>query len=250
MSPLHYRHGCVIVRGGKVIGQGYNDHRPHFDGGAKRLASSSAYNSSAIAAVKQKNKHSNRILNRKGRSSEQNEKQSEIYSFDGDLNGCSTANTPLSMHSEMMAIHSALSLSNTLAPRTSTRLTQWLQKPSFKLPGRGKRELHLQTLEAYVNQAISEGAVTYKKECGGKQHGGASQVQGSQFETSSSQRGEGGDGGEGGELQQEVRVQRLEEGENAAVSEEQASEEQYGERTRRRYVLASSKPCKSSSGST
>lgn len=27
-SPLHYRHGCIVVRGGKVIGQGYNDYRP------------------------------------------------------------------------------------------------------------------------------------------------------------------------------------------------------------------------------
>ena len=33
-SPLYFRHGCIIVRGGKVIGQGYNTYRPGFDGGA------------------------------------------------------------------------------------------------------------------------------------------------------------------------------------------------------------------------
>ncbi|KAL9002350.1 MAG: hypothetical protein Q9188_004704 [Gyalolechia gomerana] len=33
LSSLHYRHGCIIVRGGKVIGKGYNDYRPGFDGG-------------------------------------------------------------------------------------------------------------------------------------------------------------------------------------------------------------------------
>ena len=27
-SPLHYRHGSIIVRGGKIIGQGFNDYRP------------------------------------------------------------------------------------------------------------------------------------------------------------------------------------------------------------------------------
>jgi hypothetical protein len=33
-SPLRYRHGAIVVRGGKVIGKGYNDHRSGFDGGA------------------------------------------------------------------------------------------------------------------------------------------------------------------------------------------------------------------------
>jgi deoxycytidylate deaminase len=37
-SPLHYRHGAIIVRGGKVIGQGFNDYRRGFDGGALRRA--------------------------------------------------------------------------------------------------------------------------------------------------------------------------------------------------------------------
>lgn len=38
LSPLHYRHGYTIVRGGKVIGQGFNCYRPGFDGGVSRPA--------------------------------------------------------------------------------------------------------------------------------------------------------------------------------------------------------------------
>jgi deoxycytidylate deaminase len=34
LSPLHHRHGCIVVKGGKVIGKGYNDYRPGYDGGA------------------------------------------------------------------------------------------------------------------------------------------------------------------------------------------------------------------------
>lgn len=33
-SALYFRHGCIIVRGGKVIAQGYNTYRPGFDGSA------------------------------------------------------------------------------------------------------------------------------------------------------------------------------------------------------------------------
>ena len=57
LSSLHYRHRCVIVPGGNVIGQGYNDHKPRFNGGGilktgRFGASASA--SSAIVALKQK----------------------------------------------------------------------------------------------------------------------------------------------------------------------------------------------------
>ncbi|KAL8655894.1 MAG: hypothetical protein Q9210_000595 [Variospora velana] len=47
LSPLHYRHGCIVVRGGKVIGKGYNDYRSGFNGGAQtngRLSSAGASN--------------------------------------------------------------------------------------------------------------------------------------------------------------------------------------------------------------
>ncbi|KAL9017485.1 MAG: hypothetical protein Q9185_005198 [Variospora sp. 1 TL-2023] len=47
LSPLHYRHGCIVVRGGKVIGKGYNDYRSGFNGGVQitgRLSSAAASN--------------------------------------------------------------------------------------------------------------------------------------------------------------------------------------------------------------
>jgi hypothetical protein len=55
-SPLHYRHGCIVVRGGKVIGQGHNDYRPGFDGGALKhgRVASSALNGPALADMKAK----------------------------------------------------------------------------------------------------------------------------------------------------------------------------------------------------
>ncbi|KAK5169469.1 uncharacterized protein LTR77_005445 [Saxophila tyrrhenica] len=55
-SPLHYRHGAIIVRGGKVIGQGHNDYRPGYDGGALkhgRIAKGTLHGP-AIASLKEK----------------------------------------------------------------------------------------------------------------------------------------------------------------------------------------------------
>lgn len=34
LSPLNYRHGAVVVQGGKVLGAGFNDYRPGFHGGS------------------------------------------------------------------------------------------------------------------------------------------------------------------------------------------------------------------------
>ena len=195
LSPLHYRHGCVVVRGGKVIGQGYNDHRSQFDGRSERLASSSAYNSPAFAALKQRKNRSSKTAIEECETSEEMEQKPNTYPAYGGSNGHSVANAPLSMHSEMMAIHSALLSSNIMAPRTSKRSTQWLQKPHYKLSCRGKRDLPLQNLEAYVSRAIAEGTVTREKAHAGQQCGGVSQAQESQFGTYSSQRGRGG--GEG-----------------------------------------------------
>ena len=58
-SPLHYRHGCIIVSGGKIIGRGYNHYRPGFNGGAFKtgqLKSASAVSGPAISALKKKQK--------------------------------------------------------------------------------------------------------------------------------------------------------------------------------------------------
>ncbi|CAK7271007.1 hypothetical protein SEPCBS57363_004395 [Sporothrix epigloea] len=73
LSPLTFRHGSVIVKGGKVIGAGFNDYRSGFNGGT--LKTGALNNSSALSSTASMN---------------------------------SGANAALSMHSEMMAIHSAL----------------------------------------------------------------------------------------------------------------------------------------------
>lgn len=57
-SPLRYRCGAIVVRGGKVIGQGYNCYRSGFNVGALkngRLPLRSL-GDSAIAEVKKKHK--------------------------------------------------------------------------------------------------------------------------------------------------------------------------------------------------
>ncbi|CAK7225507.1 hypothetical protein SBRCBS47491_005911 [Sporothrix bragantina] len=75
LSPLTFRHGSVIVKGGKVIGAGFNDYRPGFNGGTLKTG---ALNNSNTAT-----------------------------STSSSSNNSGTA-AALSMHSEMMAIHAAL----------------------------------------------------------------------------------------------------------------------------------------------
>ncbi|GME58281.1 cytidine and deoxycytidylate deaminase [Neofusicoccum parvum] len=36
LSPLHHRHGSILVRGGKVLGAGHNAHRRGYDGSGGR----------------------------------------------------------------------------------------------------------------------------------------------------------------------------------------------------------------------
>ncbi|KAI9877766.1 MAG: hypothetical protein M1830_002896 [Pleopsidium flavum] len=129
-SPLHYRHGCIIVRGGKVIGQGYNHYRPGFNGGALktgRLASASSAHGFAITELKQRKKSKTKP----DPKSKNQEVTGTFTPFEEPAigGGGHLANTPLSMHSEMMAIHSALSLSGTLASQGSARSARWLEKP-------------------------------------------------------------------------------------------------------------------------
>jgi deoxycytidylate deaminase len=97
-SSLHYRHGCIIVRGGKVIGKGYNHYRPGFNSGALKngRTASSNVRMRVKQTKKQKPKHTQSSLKLPGTPT---------------FSGGHLANSPLSMHSEMMAIHSALSLS-------------------------------------------------------------------------------------------------------------------------------------------
>jgi deoxycytidylate deaminase len=57
-SPFRYCHGAIIVRGGKVIGQGYNDYRPGFDGGPLKTGQLSicSLDDPAISELKKKHK--------------------------------------------------------------------------------------------------------------------------------------------------------------------------------------------------
>jgi deoxycytidylate deaminase len=105
-SPLRYRHGAVIVRGGKVIGQGYNDYRTGFDGGALKTGSMSQrpLDGPAIAELKKQHK-----LKRESKIEPAEESIKTSTPFETTTGGGKLVNTPLSMHSEMMAIQSACS---------------------------------------------------------------------------------------------------------------------------------------------
>lgn len=165
LSSLHYRHGCIIVRGGKVIGKGYNDYRPGFDGGNQnnaRLPSAGPF--AEPDTFKPKLKKPTNPSNPIG------------------TGATSLLNTPLSMHSEMMAISSALSLSAAIACQGTARSAQWLEKPCFKLPSRSKRQSRLLHLKAYTKdicRAAEEQATLSERR-------GESHVQQSCFEASAS----------------------------------------------------------------
>ena len=132
-SPLRYRHGCIVVRGGKVIGQGYNDYRSGYDGGALKSGRLPLRSATASAAQPRKAKD----------SADQTFMPFETVTGGGGK----LANTPLSMHSEMMAIHSALSTSSKGACSAVSS-----QKPCFKLSGSSKRgaRLRREAIKSYV----------------------------------------------------------------------------------------------------
>ncbi|KAL8750261.1 MAG: hypothetical protein Q9184_006486 [Pyrenodesmia sp. 2 TL-2023] len=181
LSTLHYRHGCIVVRGGKVIGKGFNDYRPGFNGGAQmngRLRSAAASSSIAITCRKSKNsKYHDAPSDSSDPASASTTKPKTYVAFDSrdhalGTGGGTLANTPLSMHSEMMAINSALSLSSAIACRGTARSTQWLQKPCYKLSSRTKRRNRLQHLKAYADAICraSEEQTTTSERRGGSYH--------------------------------------------------------------------------------
>lgn len=199
-SPLHYRHGCIVVRGGKVIGQGYNDYRPGFDGGSLKhgRVAKGALDGPAMADLKEKLKKQKEKPKQKP---QQQEPTKTFTPYEG-TGGGPYSNVPLSMHSEMMAVHSALAASSTLS---STAFS--CEKPSFKLPRSDKRKTRLraEALKRYVNtvcDAASAGTATSGS--------GQLQVQECGFEARASQPSrpppgpqqqeatQGGQGGQGG----------------------------------------------------
>lgn len=172
LSPLRFRHGCIVVKGGKIIGQGFNDFRPGYDGGALKTGrlSTGSYPPDGVCSEL---KHP-----RKGKPNNASTPSEAAGGGGGRL-----ANTPLTMHSEMMAINSALSSSSTLAAGTVSSIT-----PYFKLPrgskDKSKRLLRKQAVKAYVERACIEGLSQ-----GLQQRSGTAQGQEWRFEACTSERG-------------------------------------------------------------
>ncbi|KAF2453337.1 hypothetical protein BDY21DRAFT_424530 [Lineolata rhizophorae] len=203
-SPLHYRHGCIIVRGGKVIGQGYNDYRPGFDGGALktgRIGTGSGGSANPpdaeqdpVADHKRKKK-----LNPKNSSNGRSGAFTpfEVMLGGGGGGGGPNANTPLSMHSEMMAVHSALAGSACLAAASSAPR---LRKPCFKLPGGSKRKARLwrAVLAGYVER-VGAGR-------GGRERAAEAQGQGWRFEAAAFGPVQGQTGDEGEEWSLSISI--------------------------------------------
>jgi deoxycytidylate deaminase len=100
-SPLRYRHGAIIVRGGKIIGQGYNDYRTGFDGGALKTGSLPLRSLDSLTIAEPKEGKNLRRGTKNGSAQQPMKASTSLESMAG---GGKLVNTPLSMHSEMMAI--------------------------------------------------------------------------------------------------------------------------------------------------
>jgi len=182
LSPLNYRHGAIIVRGGKVIGQGFNTYRPGFETSNLKTGALAAgsLDRPALAELKERLKSKTKT---KSKQENFQENQQDAGEISGSGHG---SNTPLSMHSEMMAIHSALSLSSgTLSSQTSARAAKYLQKPCFSLSGDPKKRKALaRGLKAYAEAVCADASPA-----DGKAYSGELSVQHSCFEPGTSQPG-------------------------------------------------------------
>lgn len=171
LSPLHHRHGCVIVRGGKVISQEFNDLRAGFDGGALKHGriASGALDGPAIMDLKRKRK-----LKPQSEPKSSNNTSSKSFTPYEAMGGGYRASVPLSMHSEMMAIHSAIARSSTLNATAVSSV-----KPSFKLPGSSKRKAKLrqEALKAYV-KLVCCAALDQQQQQSGENQSGAGRREG------------------------------------------------------------------------
>lgn len=173
-SSLHYRHGCVIVKGGKVIGQGFNTYRPGFDGGALKTGqlSSAGLDAVAMAELKtriKKSKPKPKPKSKPNASRLPSSTADDLHKFApfeqaGPRSKCNA----LSMHSEMMAIQSALSLSSaSQRGQTSSRGSGYLEKPFAKMSGDSKRRKRRQrALKTYVEVCCAEAGLDVKDKFG------------------------------------------------------------------------------------
>ena len=190
LSPLHYRHGSVIVRGGKVIGQGFNCYRSGFDGGALKtgLLPTTSLDGAGLAELKEQLKFKTKYKMKLRSESDVQEDSGSCTFTPFESTGCGhNSNTPLSMHSEMMAIRSALSLSSaTLSSQTSARSAKYFEKPCFSLPGDStKRKARAPGIKAHTKAVCEEAADSRT----GKAYGGKFSIQKQGFESGTSQPG-------------------------------------------------------------
>jgi len=141
-----------------VIGQGFNDYRPGYNGGVLKTGRlSSASDGPAIAELKQKLKNKSKP----GPLKTEDERSEVSFIPFESFGGGQFSNAPLSMHSEMMAVLSALNVSRTLS---STVLST--EKPVSKSSSKSKRK---ERLQAYVNsicEAAPSSGQVHVRECG------------------------------------------------------------------------------------
>lgn len=159
---MYHSHGAiVVVRGGKVIGQGFNEARSGFDGGALKTGSI------AGGPLKLKGTTEGRLLDILDGDFDTTKGVSHKSHFPFEnVGGGNNINAPLTMHSEMMAILSTLSDSATMLPRTTSS-----EKAYFKQPGLSKRKAILRDrgLKIFTKAVIYKAvAVTeqFNQECG------------------------------------------------------------------------------------
>lgn len=149
-SPLHHRHGCVIVKGGKIIGRGFN--RPSLAGGALKtgkLPVSASLPSSAIAKSKRAQKGETEEYSNHPKQSPDDTDTSTFTPFEMSQRFCST---PLTVHSEMAACMD-VPKSTTLSSKTLS-----CEKPSCKLPGSKRKDggLWRHATAAYVGRFFAK----------------------------------------------------------------------------------------------
>ena len=168
LSRLRYRHGCIIVKGGKVIGQGYNDHRPGYDGGALKTGQLST-RSSPRPTDARKSKSKPEPHDAPSLSLSLSPTSNAFAAYENMMGGAvgHRANQPLTMHAEMMAINEALSASGNLSSSTASGI-----KPSFKLSGGG--DTRKRALRDYVDSICAETAESVVQHRTTEIQGGAS----------------------------------------------------------------------------
>ncbi|KKY17304.1 hypothetical protein UCDDS831_g06472 [Diplodia seriata] len=137
LSPLRYRHGCIIVRGGKVIGAGHNDYRPGYDGGALKTGVVPKQQQHPKHRPNPKRKPKSDTHHHHDHPSTPPSPQHPTagnaftpFEDNGHGNALHAAITPFSMHSEMMAVADAVGRLRGAPARKALEG----QKPRAKLP--------------------------------------------------------------------------------------------------------------------